>query len=473
MLDKAAKVVTPLEPHQQRVVDKLQQANLLIAHGMGSGKTLSSIAAAEKLGLPTKVLTPASLTNNYLKEVGKHTVGGTVPYDVESINRAVTRNSPVTSGLLTIDEAHGLRNTGTKRLKYIKSIADKPSRLALLTGTPSYNNVSDIAPIINLLKGDTVLPENPADFNKKYVKSKTIAPGIIAGLLGVKPGVENSLINKKELADILRGSVDYHQSNKYFPSRKDTDVEVEMSPQQQKAYEYVEGTMPAWAKWKIRAGLPPSKTESKQLNSFMTGVRQASNTPGPYVAGMSPLEAGTASPKMLAARKSILDRLAKDKNFKALVYSNYREAGVDPMSALLTEKNVPHGVYHGGLSAEAKKDLVARYNAGDLKALLGTSSASEGLDLKGTKLVQVLEPHFNKAKLEQVVARAIRYKSHEHLPENERKVDVEHYYSSPKTGLLAKMLVGKSKGADRWLDTQATKKQELIDELTTLMKDVT
>jgi len=45
---KRAAVTTPLEPHQQRVIDRLMnQDGLVVAHGLGSGKTLSSIAAAE------------------------------------------------------------------------------------------------------------------------------------------------------------------------------------------------------------------------------------------------------------------------------------------------------------------------------------------------------------------------------------------------------------------------------------------
>lgn len=49
-LEKLAAVSTPLLPHQQRAVDRLQredQPGLVAIHGLGSGKTLTSIAAQE------------------------------------------------------------------------------------------------------------------------------------------------------------------------------------------------------------------------------------------------------------------------------------------------------------------------------------------------------------------------------------------------------------------------------------------
>ena len=48
-----------LQPHQQRVVKKVRKqldetgkSRLLLVHGLGSGKTLSSIAGSEQAGVP-------------------------------------------------------------------------------------------------------------------------------------------------------------------------------------------------------------------------------------------------------------------------------------------------------------------------------------------------------------------------------------------------------------------------------------
>lgn len=67
-----------------------------------------------------------------------------------------------------------------------------------------------------------------------------------------------------------------------------------------------------------------------------------------------------------------------------------------------------HDVFTGALTKEQKNQAVQRYNEdnGKPKVLLVSSSGGEGLDLKGTGLVQILEPHFNKSKIQQVVGRA-------------------------------------------------------------------
>ena len=81
---------------------------MLAAHGMGSGKSLSSIAAAVAFGRPVQVLAPTSLTGNYEKEIAKH-VDGDLPVNLLSIGRAVAPPP----GLVVLDEAHNFRNTAT------------------------------------------------------------------------------------------------------------------------------------------------------------------------------------------------------------------------------------------------------------------------------------------------------------------------------------------------------------------------
>ena len=86
-----AQLLTNLKPHQQRVLDKAKLHNLLIAHGTGSGKTLSSIAAAMSINKPVEVVTPASLVDNYKKEIAKHTSNTGRMFNVESIGKRISR----------------------------------------------------------------------------------------------------------------------------------------------------------------------------------------------------------------------------------------------------------------------------------------------------------------------------------------------------------------------------------------------
>ena len=106
-LIKASDIASTLEPHQQRVTDKAQTSNLLLAHGMGSGKTLSALSAADAVGHPTEIFTPASLTKNFEKEVQKHQGSSFVPYKIHSVTRAARQGHQIEPGsTMVVDEAH-------------------------------------------------------------------------------------------------------------------------------------------------------------------------------------------------------------------------------------------------------------------------------------------------------------------------------------------------------------------------------
>jgi hypothetical protein len=60
---------------------------------------------------------------------------------------------------------------------------------------------------------------------------------------------------------------------------------------------------------------------------------------------------------------------------------------------------------------------------------LGSSSAAEGITLKNVRNVHITESHWNPARLDQVIGRAIRICSHATLPMEERTVKVKTYLS--------------------------------------------
>jgi hypothetical protein len=110
--------------------------------------------------------------------------------------------------------------------------------------------------------------------------------------------------------------------------------------------------------------------------------------------------------------------------------------------------------------------LVQQYNENKLRALLVSSAGGEGLDLKGTRLIQVLDPHWNDEKLKQVEGRGIRYKSHAELPPEERKVLVQRFLATrPAHGLLEKLHIQKPGGAaDEYLTQLSGDKEKLIEQ---------
>jgi hypothetical protein len=72
-------------------------------------------------------------------------------------------------------------------------------------------------------------------------------------------------------------------------------------------------------------------------------------------------------------------------------------------------------------------------NMGEIiKVFMITASGAEGLDLKNTRYVHLMEPFWNFVRIEQVIGRAVRICSHKNLPEEFRTVEAFIYKGSKK-----------------------------------------
>jgi hypothetical protein len=65
-----------------------------------------------------------------------------------------------------------------------------------------------------------------------------------------------------------------------------------------------------------------------------------------------------------------------------------------------------------------------------IKIMMITSSGAEGINLRNTRFVHIIEPYWNMVRLEQVIGRARRICSHEDLPPDMRNVKVFCYIST-------------------------------------------
>jgi hypothetical protein len=69
-----------------------------------------------------------------------------------------------------------------------------------------------------------------------------------------------------------------------------------------------------------------------------------------------------------------------------------------------------------------------------VKIILGSPLAGEGIDLKRIREVHILDPWYHDKKLEQIIGRAVRYKSHFKLSEKYRNVTIYQYAANlPKS----------------------------------------
>jgi SNF2 family DNA or RNA helicase len=467
-----------LRPHTIRALKKLQEEDgVLLDHGTGSGKTLAFLKAIESAHLKDPkaealILAPASLTTNVASEVKKHNLKidmnrlETLSYEKATNDSERLKKNKY--NIVVADEAHRLRGIGTKRQKELRGIIEGADQRVLASATPRFNEVSDMAPLVNMVAGKQVLPEGKDDFNKRFVHHEVKNPGILARvLLGRKPGETNELKNTKELKKILNKYVDHYDrsndasSSKDFPTVSKKVVSVEMSPQQRTLYRYAEGKLPPVTRWKLRTGMSLNKKESKELNSFSSMIRQVSNSTKEYLPSME-----ESTPKVVTAVNNLHSRLKKDKNFRGVVYSNFLGSGLSDYSKELNARGIKHAIYHGGLTKVEKDKIKNEYNEGKLPVMLISSSGAEGLDLHGTRLLQRLEPHWNNSKSDQIDGRAARYKSHSHLPVKDRHVDIEEYHSVFPEGFFGNRPIS----IDQHLHAASKNKEHLNQQVKDLME---
>lgn len=450
----------PLSPHQERVLDKLEKnKKVLVYHGLGSGKTYTALAAGDKLDAPVNVIGPASLKGNFKKEKKKFKTKKPVNYT--SYTKPHTKDK---HKLLVYDEAHRMGRLESQRSKYPDKYKSEYS--LLLTGTPIRNSPDELIP---LLRGVGInAPRDSKKFLNYFVEHEKVKPNIFARVFkGIKPGTQPKAKNLDKLQEVLKGKVDYHPSSgENFPSKKVKRVEVPMSDKQIETYRMAAKGSPSLA-YKVKHGLPPSKSESGRMNAFLNATRQISNTPSSYN-----LSAEKPSPKIQQIIKDIKTKYKKDPNYKGVTYSNYLDSGVNSVAERLKDSKIPYAMFTGNTSPQERKEIVKKYNKGKIKQLLISGAGSEGLDLKGTKMFQVTEPHWNSARLNQAIGRAVRRDSHSHLPKAERNVEVRKYVSVlPEPGKIKKFFGAKRPiSTDEYLYDLSKKKDKLNQQFLDTLK---
>ncbi len=467
----ALKPGVKLQPHQLDAVKRSARVGgMAMNWGLGSGKTLGSIAIAEERGGNVLVVTPASLRTNFDKQMREFVTDDRIgAYTIVSYAKFrkdpegwVQRTQPNT---LIADEFHRLRNSNPR--KPFEKIRKRVPFMVGLTGSLINNRPEEIVPLVNLTSGERVF-ESQEQFKRDHLGEKKVSPGFWGKVKGVKPGVVEVVKNEKLLGKRLAphvhrftGSAEY---KKHVPTVVEEKVVVHMTPSQEKLYKAVAATDPELA-YKMRKNLPPSKKELQNMNAFMTAARQIMNNPREY-AESGPRGPVGSSPKFQAQIRDLVRMSKADPNFRAVVYSNFLAGGLEPVITALNKKGVKAKSFTGKLNDKERKALVEDLNAGRVKILGLSPAGGEGLDLKGVKVVQLTEEHWNPERARQAIGRSARYKSHAHLPEAERKVIVRRYLAGHKPTLANRLLRTQvDMSPDQWIDKRRQEKLELNQQL--------
>lgn len=395
-----------LNPHQQIAVDFMKKHDrLLLYHQAGSGKTITSLSAMYQFSTPIIVVGNKGSNKAFIDdmEMAKFDKDRVTFYTFTKLKSLIVKNLSIfKDSSVIIDEAHNLRNENMYNL-YIASALIVAERVILATATAIVNYMNDLSILINIVKKGDILPTDRYLFDQMFYDEDRM-----------------ELINKKILADKLSNAISYYkvEDRENYPTTKVVYMPVEMNHSQLAEYRnYVKKIIydnRDVVDTKNILNIDYAQLPNKKRNNFLVMTRQLSNS----------VNNREISPKI----EQIFEIIKKGP-YPIIVYSSFLENGIYPLAVLLLKEQMSHALVTGSTTKTKLDTIVNNYNNDNYDVLLISSAGSESLDLKKTRQIHIMEPHWNEARIDQVIGRSDRYKSHTDLPLEERNVTIYRWLS--------------------------------------------
>jgi hypothetical protein len=179
---------------------------------------------------------------------------------------------------------------------------------------------------------------------------------------------------------------------------------------------------------KKQSGLNPTQKEHLELNqTLIQTIHQKMMGAGREIGNLLFIEKHDKSKKIMFPEKfhQILSTI-KHSDGPIVLYSHYYYNGLLLFKQFLDASGYKnqYKIFHPQMPKEQLTQIIQDFNANKTKILLLHPDITEGISLKGTRQLHFLEVPINSALQQQIIGRAIRYRSHDHLPKNKRHVDV-------------------------------------------------
>jgi hypothetical protein len=479
-----------LNSYVERYYDQIDR--LLLYHGIGTGKTRSSIIIAEKImkinpKMKPTIILPARLKTNYIDELKTYFIDNKLNnknYDIYSYEFIINKFKKSTNvnktlkeftknRIIIIDEFHNLIGSNIKeeiidkihitnkidlKIKNIRSIlmrfiskyADNSCKMFFLTATPVFDNLSQFVELVKLLNVQEL------DFSK--------------------------IKRASDLIPFLKGKVSYYANydKTQFPKVIYKNLDI---PITEPLDEYMS---------LIRDGDEDNDTKIDN-EKFLIKQRQSSITCFPD--DMNNNEKTKIKNLKLYAPKiaKLLEIINEKQKGKVVVYSNFIEKGLyqiknildkngwnnyDPSSQNSNSKYKNYIIWDGKLKDDDKIKIKAILNSSNnkdgsiIKLILGSPSIKEGISFKHIQSLHVLDPVWNKSSKEQIEGRCIRFQSHNDITEKDyptlKKEVIIYYYVLTHTNTSSIQ----ETSDERIYNAIIPKKEAIVDKLIRIIKDI-
>ena len=468
-----------LEPHQKDFIKEFIFSNLrgaVVFHGVGSGKTLTAVVSSYyylKM-FPTKkviVISPSALLYNFTNGMIQYGLNisdnrySFYTYDkyIREVQKENGKDKMGDDALVIIDEAHNFRTEIFKANDYDRKTGEKigekattnirgdkimayaterAHKVLLLTGTAFVNSIYDVENLLAMIEA------------REPISSQTFAH-----MLGSGVDMMQDYFNYKiSLFKTSPTSIYFPKKyNHLIPLVMDTDLEgndlkdKDGKPSNKQEAEYDR------LKEEGREGI-----ESEKPNTFYSAERYASN----YNLG------GIQNNKV----QWIMRELKAKPNEKFIIYSGLYDSGIKGLQDALRKEKIGFASITGAESTTKKeyaKKLFNGYNFNNenffteeqkkqptliindkTRVLLITKAGAEGVDTINTNNIVLVDQTWNDALAEQIIARAVRYKSHFQLEDTKRYVNVYRLFLIRKSNIPVFKEIQKAEesgNTDKWI----------------------
>lgn len=420
-------------PHQLNVLKEFcnGKRDLLAVMGTGTGKTLVGILSI-RLFLRTNLLDkaliacPANVVGAWKAAVDKHIPELTQRISIykKDFLKRVAFNERDKDKLdartfLIIDESHGIMRTKVDENKQKKKTCISDAAMAcivtsggslLLTGTPIVNSISDLKNTAGAFMG------MKSDWTNYELRHKCPLEALSGKVCYYMPSPEEKasvlhmpLVNRYVLDRVM----DEKQKKYALLMKEEIDDKADFDSlfgnDQEEKREFDDFEKAVFSKYNCFG----SKQRISQNEAYHKSI--ISDT-----AKQDELKA------FLAERYAdgLLDPEESAYIKRGIIYSAFKTKGALLISKIVSQFTDKYQIIDGSVKASDRYNIVEQFNDGTVDILIFTSAGSEGLDLKGGSFAFLFDTAWNGARLEQALARVVRCRSHENLPERLRKVDV-------------------------------------------------
>lgn len=432
-----------LVEHQERFIKQLVLSDLrggIAFHGTGTGKTLTAVVCSYyylKMYPNNKVIfiSPSAVLYNFTNSMIQYGLDiKDNRYKFYTFDKYIRKKEIGDNSLVIIDEAHNLRTlinaqeteddegttsvsvlSGTRAYTIKKFASDNCHKIILLTATPFVNKLYDIENLMAMIDNRNINPE---------LFFYTICA------------------NDNSIYDYFKYRISHYeksQDNANFPERRE-GFQNYKTLIEDKGYEKID--YKEMSNEVINAysdmGLLFMDDETEQL--YNTATNRLSRADRAYWSGQKFISNTLTKSENNIKIQFIFDKIQDDKTSKNIVYSSLYDDGVQLLIKLLEQNDIGYKIISGRETASMKQESVNYYNGynplfnddktddkyinNKYRCLIITKAGSEGVDTVKTNNIFLLEPNWNEALTEQIIARAVRFQSHVGVEKNKRFVNV-------------------------------------------------